>query len=115
MMSTGKTTRQKVEAGLPRRRRREFTFRMLGMLATAIGIVFLGVFFTSLIAKGSSAFGQTYLQLDIELDASVLAPGGDLDLAYADFDGLVRTALRRSAPIPTELIRRAFYIPIARR
>ena len=97
-MSTNRTTRQKVEAGLPRRRRKEFTFKMLGMLATAAGILFLGVFFASLIGQGASAFKQTYLQLDIELSEDVLAPGGELDLAYADFDGLVRTALRRELP-----------------
>jgi phosphate transport system permease protein len=97
-MGADRTTRQKVEAGLPRRRRKEFTFKMLGMFATAVGILFLGVFFASLIGEGASAFKQTYLQLDIELSEDVLAPGGELDLAYADFDGLVRAALRRELP-----------------
>ena len=98
MMDERKTTRQKVEAGLPRRRRKELTFKFVGMAATAVGIVFLGVFFSTLIVKGSSAFKQTFLQLDVELSADVLAPGGELDLAYADFDGLVRTALRAELP-----------------
>ena len=97
-MSTNKTTRQKVEAGLARRRRKEFTFKMLGMIATAVGVLFLGVFFASLIAEGSSAFKQTYLKLDVELSEDVIAPGGELDLAYADFDGLVRAALRKEVP-----------------
>ena len=97
-MSADKTTRQKVEAGLPRRRRKEFTFKLLGMFATAIGVVFLGVFFASLIAEGASAFKQTYLQLDIELSEDVLVSNGELDLAYADFDGLVRAALRNEFP-----------------
>ncbi|MGI9262524.1 MAG: phosphate ABC transporter permease PstA, partial [Woeseiaceae bacterium] len=92
------STKQKVEAGLPRRRRKEFMFRLVGMLATAVGILFLGVFFASLIGKGSSAFEQTYLKLDIELSEDVLAPNGELDLAYADFDGLVRAALRKELP-----------------
>ena len=96
--SDTKTTRQKVEAGLPRRRRKEFTFKLLGMIATAIGILFLGLFFASLIAEGTSAFKQTFIQLDIELSEDVLAPDGELDLAYADFDGLVRTALRAEIP-----------------
>ena len=109
-MSTDRTTRQKVEAGLPRRRRKEFTFKMLGMLATAAGILFLGVFFASLISAGASAFKQTYLQLDIELSEDVLAPGGELDLAYADFDGLVRAALRRELPdVSGRQDRRALY------
>jgi phosphate transport system permease protein len=98
MMGQGKTTKQKVEAGLPRRRRKELLFKFVGMLATAVGIVFLGVFFATLIAKGSSAFEQTFLKLDIELSPDVLAPGGELDLAYADFDGLVRAALRAELP-----------------
>jgi len=97
-MSISKTTRQKVEAGLPRRRRKEFMFKMLGMVATAVGILFLALFFASLIGEGASAFKQTYLKLDFELSEDVLAPGGELDLAYADFDGLVRAALRKELP-----------------
>ncbi|MBT8107991.1 MAG: phosphate ABC transporter permease PstA [Gammaproteobacteria bacterium] len=96
--SNGETTRRRVEAGLPRRRRKELTFKMLGLLATAVGIVFLGIFFATLIGAGSSAFKQTFLKLDIELSEDVLAPGGELDLAYADFDGLVRDALRAELP-----------------
>ena len=97
-MSRGEATRQKVEAGLPRRRRKEFLFRATGMLATAVGVLFLGVFFATLIADGASAFKQTYMKLDVEFSEDVLAPGGELDLAYADFDGLVRAALRDAAP-----------------
>ena len=97
-MSRGDTTRQKVEAGLPRRRRKEFMFQAVGMLATTVGVLFLGVFFATLIADGSSAFRQTFMKLDIELSEEVLAPGGELDLAYADFDGLVRSALREAIP-----------------
>lgn len=97
-MNAGKPTRQKVEAGLPRRRRKEFAFKLVGLLATTVGIVFLGVFFATLIAKGSSAFKQTFLQLDVHLSEDVLAPDGELDLAYADFDGLVRAGLRAQLP-----------------
>ena len=97
-MTTELTTRQKVEAGLVRRRRKEFTFRMVGMIATSVGVLFLAVFFATLVAKGSSAFAQTFLQLDVEFTEDVLAPGGELDLQYADFDGLVRTALRNIVP-----------------
>ena len=96
--SKGDITRRKVEAGLPRRRRREFMFKVVGLLATTVGVVFLGVFFATLIGQGSSAFKQTFLKLDIELREDVVAPGGELDLAYADFDGLVREALRAALP-----------------
>ena len=97
-MSKGEITRRKVAAGLPRRRRKEVAFKMLGLLATTVGVVFLAIFFATLIGQGSSAFQQTFLKLDIELSEEVLAPGGELDLAYADFDGLVRSALRKELP-----------------
>ncbi|MDH3305641.1 MAG: phosphate ABC transporter permease PstA [Gammaproteobacteria bacterium] len=97
-MAIEKTTREKVEAGLARRHRKEALFRVVGMLATVVGVLFLGIFFATLVAKGSTAFKQTFVQLDITLEADVLAPGGTLDLGYADFDGLVRSALGKQFP-----------------
>ncbi len=97
-MNKTASVRAKVEAGLRWRNRRERAFRLAGIAATTIGIIFLGVFFADLFMKGSSAFAQTFIQLDIHFDERMLAPDGDLDLAYADFDGLVRDALRREFP-----------------
>jgi phosphate transport system permease protein len=93
--------RDKVAAGLARRRRREHLFRLAGLLATTVGIVFLALFFTDLIAKGSSAFQQTFVQLDVSFDPAVIAPDGSIDLAHADFDGLARDALRKLFPEAT--------------
>ena len=92
------SSREIVEAGLARRRRKEKLFRATGMLATAVGVIFLGVFFATLVMQGSSAFMQTFIKLDVDLSESVLAPGGELDLVYADFDGLIRSALRKELP-----------------
>ena len=47
--------RRRVQASLGRRYRRERLFRAAGILATATGLGFLGVFFASLIAKGATA------------------------------------------------------------
>ena len=98
MIASRKNSREIVEAGLARRRRKEKLFRATGMLATAVGVIFLGVFFATLIMQGASAFNQTFIKLDVEMSESVLAPDGELDLAYADFDGLVRSALRSEFP-----------------
>jgi phosphate transport system permease protein len=98
MAADRKTSREIVEAGLARRRRKEKLFRATGMLATAVGVVFLGVFFATLIVQGYSAFAQTFIELEVELSADVIAPDGELDLAYADFDGIVRSALREKFP-----------------
>lgn len=97
-MESSQETRRKVEVGLKKRRRKERLFQFAGMLATTVGIVFLGVFFADLFAKGASAFVQTHIQLDVEFDSNVIAPGGELDITYADFDGLVRASLRAEFP-----------------
>lgn len=92
------TTRRRVEAGLGRRRRKERLFKATGLLATVAGVAFLGVFFATLISQGSSAFRQTFVKLEVEFSEQVLAPDGALDLAYADFDGIARSALRDRFP-----------------
>lgn len=97
-MNNANTTRQKLESGLGARRRRERLFQIIGILATAVGIVFLSVFFFTLIQQGASAFGQTFVKLDIEFSASALAPAGELELEYADFDAIARNALKRQFP-----------------
>jgi phosphate transport system permease protein len=100
--ASSRSTRSRVEAGLGRRHRRETAFRFFGLLATAVGIVFLGVFFFSLFAQGLSAFQQTFVELDIEYDEEILAPPGQVDLEYADYDALVRNALWKKFPEVTD-------------
>jgi len=97
-MEHSRETRKKVEAGLNRRYRKERILRFSGLLATLVGVAFLAVFFTTLIIQGASAFKQTYVALDVEFSADLLAPAGDLDLEYADFDSVVRNALRSKFP-----------------
>ena len=93
MKRSENTSKAKVEASLQRRYRKERVFRLYGLLATTVGVVFLLVFFSTLIVKGSSAFLQTHIRLEIEFSADILAPDGTLDTAYADFDAIVRNAL----------------------
>ena len=87
---------------LRRRRRKELLFRVAGFSATTVGVVFLGVFFTTLIAKGASAFSQTHVRLDVTLSADLLAPGGEFDIAAADADAVVRNALAQLFPGVTD-------------
>lgn len=92
------STRSKVESTLARRHRRETLFRTAGIASTLVGILFLGSFFWTLIANGSSAFMQSFVKLDVTFSTDVLAPGGELDLEYADFDALARNALQSLFP-----------------
>ena len=89
---------RRVEAGLARRHRRERLFRLAGLIATLVGISFLLVFFAHLVFKGASAFTQTHLRLDVHFDAELLAPGGTFDPAQANYDAVVRRALRERFP-----------------
>ena len=98
MIDEKEGVRSKVEAGLAKRKRKEFLFRFAGVLSTLVGIVFLVVFFSSLVSQGSSAFVQTFINLEVDLSEDVLAPDGDLDLGYADFDAIARSALRKNFP-----------------
>jgi len=99
MNAAGKpSSRQRVEQGLAARRRKEFLFKVTGLAATLVGVFFLITFFATLLANGSSAFQQTFIDLDVHFDEAVLAPDGQLDLEYADFDGLARAALREYLP-----------------
>ena len=97
-MNDKRDTRKIVEAGLARRHRKELLFQGVGVVATGVGIVFLLVFFASLLAKGTSAFSQTFIQLDVEIAEADLMLDGEIDLQYADFDGMARAALRKQFP-----------------
>ena len=92
------TTRSKVERSLGKRRRKESIFRILGIASTLVGVLFLLVFFWTLIGQGSSAFLQTFIEIEVEFSEDILAPAGELDLAYADFDAIARNALREKFP-----------------
>lgn len=97
-VSAYSSPREKVEISLVRRRRKEVLFRAAGLAATMVGVVFLVAFFWALLAQGSSAFLQTFVELEIEFSEDVLAPAGELELDYADFDGIARAGLLKKFP-----------------
>jgi hypothetical protein len=45
-------------------------------------------FLSAMIFKGSAAFIQTFIMLDVEFSSDILASDGELDLSYADFDAV---------------------------
>ncbi|MBS1213557.1 MAG: pstA, partial [Proteobacteria bacterium] len=86
--SEGSRIQEVVRAGLARRRAAEARFRIYGIVSIAVGLVFLVVLFSSIIANGYPAFQQTYIALDVEFDAAKLDPEGKRDreaLAAADY------------------------------
>ena len=87
-----------VQEGLARRRLKESVFRLCGIAATGVGVVFLGFFFVSLIGQGAPAFQQTYVRLEVHLDPGQLLADGQYASGTANFDAVIREGLRDLFP-----------------
>jgi phosphate transport system permease protein len=94
-------TAEKVRAGLSKRYAAERRFRRIGLTAITLGLLFVSFLFISIVAKGYTAFTQTFVQLDVYFDAALLDPEGTSDretLSRADYGGLVKQTLREMFP-----------------
>jgi len=101
MAYTHKHTTDIVRAGLKKRYKREARFRRMGLAAIIMGLLFLSMLFISIIGNGYTAFWQTFVQLEIHLDASVIDPDGTRDpeiISAADYGGMVKKSLREMYP-----------------
>ena len=90
-----------VNAGLARRYARERRFKTLGLGAVLLALLFVALLFGDIVYKGHTAFQQTYLKIDVALPADQIDPEGRRDpetLAAANYQGLVKAALRRMFP-----------------
>jgi len=95
------STIEKLERGLAKRRRSEKRFQAYGILSICFGLLCLVVLFTDIISKGLPAFSQTVLQLEVTFDSEVLDitdPTDAEQIRLANFDGIVRNALRNRFP-----------------
>ncbi|WP_373501252.1 phosphate ABC transporter permease PstA [Desulfococcus sp.] len=84
-----------VKAGLAKRYRTERLFRLMGLSAIIVSILFLSVLFIDIFWKGHTAFQQTFIQLDIFFNPEVLDPNAP---AGADYNALIRNALKQEFP-----------------
>ncbi|MCX7591913.1 MAG: DUF3333 domain-containing protein, partial [Kiritimatiellae bacterium] len=103
--SRGEMSKAIVRAGLKRRRRAEWRFRLYGLLSIAAGLLALALLFISIVSQGYGAFRQTYLGLDVYFDAALIDPDGRRDpaaLASADYGALLRQSLGVLFPEVTE-------------
>ncbi len=90
-----------IRAGLAKRNAAELRFKIYGLIAVASGLLFLVLFFATIIGNGYSAFQQTKINLDLYLDAEVIDPDGtrDLDiLSAANYAAIVRSSLSELFP-----------------
>ncbi|NNL94006.1 MAG: phosphate ABC transporter permease PstA, partial [Xanthomonadales bacterium] len=92
-------------AGLPKRYARERRFRLMGMLAIGLGLVFVAILFLDIFSKGYTAFQQTYVRIQVHYDGSVIDPAGTENpdtLAFADYMALLKQSLREVFPEVTD-------------
>ncbi|MGE8102463.1 phosphate ABC transporter permease PstA [Allorhizobium sp. NPDC080224] len=59
----------------------EARFRMMGLIAVIIGVLALVGLLASILSNGLSSFRQTYISLDVDLDAAKLDKSGNRDRA----------------------------------
>ncbi|MFZ1725190.1 MAG: phosphate ABC transporter permease PstA [Albidovulum sp.] len=62
------------------RKAAEFRFRLYGKIAIGIGVAALIILLSSVFANGVGAFRQTFLKLELSLDAAALDPSGARDV-----------------------------------
>ena len=73
----------------------------MGLAAIIMGLLFLSMLFISIIGNGYTAFWQTFIQLEVHLDASEIDPDGTRDpdvIAAASYGVLVKKSLRDMFP-----------------
>ncbi len=84
-----------VNQGLSRRYRAEKRFRLYGIVAIALSMVFLTVLFISITANGYTAFQQTFVRLDVFLDPDRF---DGQDLTGVNYQAMIRQPLADMFP-----------------
>ena len=94
MMAKTKTE-ETVIASLKSRQKKEQNYKLLGIFAIAISIVFLLTILISIASKGIPGFFQYYITLEIELERERLDPLGDLS-EQSLFDGQAKKIIQEA-------------------
>ena len=93
-----------IRAGLKRRYAKERRFKLYGLLAVTTGFLFLLILLINITANGWPAFQQTYVKLDVTLDADVLkvnAEASPQELFRAPYAKIIRNSLYSMFPEAT--------------
>jgi len=106
-------TVERMRTGLKKRHQAERRFRLYGILAISLGLVFLGLLFVTIVAKGYTAFEQSYILLEIDFSIDQLGLQSKSErtaLGRADYGSLVKASLRTMFPdVKSRREKRALY------
>ena len=95
------STAERVQLSLKKRYRAEARFKAFGVASICVGIIALVILFYQIIGNGIGAFQQSYVRAEVHFDPEVLdisAPLDEQKLMLANFDGIVKQALRERFP-----------------
>ena len=99
--SSSAEKREKFNRLLKKRYAAEARFKLWGIAAISVAVVFLVLLLGSIIMQGSSAFMTTRVTLEVKLDPAVIDPQGTRDpkvLAAADYNALLRQSMQALFP-----------------
>ena len=68
--------KNRIQSSLARRHRKEKTFRIAGFSAVIIGLAFVALLFSSILAKGLPAFWQSSMTVPVYFDPAIINAGG---------------------------------------
>ena len=92
--SSGTSRRERiidiVSKRLEKRYRKEKRFRLYGMLSIIASVLFLAFLLTSIVSNGYSAFWQTYIKLDVQLDPDMIDKE---DPGRSNYQGVIKQAI----------------------
>ncbi|MSO69680.1 MAG: phosphate ABC transporter permease PstA [Alphaproteobacteria bacterium] len=87
-----------------RRKRANVRFQVYGIGAIVIGLAILAILLATVIGKGTGAFVQTRITLDVAFNEKIIDPDGSRDpvkLGQADYAALLKEAVAASFPAVT--------------
>ena len=90
-----------INSGLGRRRAAERRFRLYGVAAITLALIFLVLLFISIIGKGYTAFWQTQVQMEATLAPELLDiadPADRNQVMAANYGAVMKAALRQAFP-----------------
>lgn len=101
MSESNHSNTARIEASLKKRYARETRFRWYGRAAVIAGFVFLFVLLADIVIKGTPAFTQYFIEVDVHFDPDVLGVGmqaSEEELYGAYYGGVIRDALVEMFP-----------------
>ncbi len=113
LLKIAETKRERVKAGVARRRGKEKRFRFYGIASISMAFAFLIVLMTTIVGEGYTAFFTTEIELKVDLSAEALGIDSDETnpqvLMQASYRKVLRKALLEAVPVEGRKQKRELY------